>query len=651
MSVPHFSIPNFYSLNPSSMMNKEKNVWAITFLIACWWLAPNQTSAQQDSLTSTSLDAVVVTATKTPKSLSETGKVLTVIDEQQIQQSAGKDLSQLLNEQTGLFINGANSNPGKDKSVYLRGAKSEYTVILVDGIPLTDPSAIGGGAYDLRLIPLDQVQRIEILKGNQSTLYGSNAIAGVINIITKKEGDNKVGGSALLSYGSFNTMRATAQVSGGTTRLGYTIGASRLSTDGLSEAKEGANESFENDGFNQEAFYSTVTIKPSKKVQVEPYFRYSNFDGRYDGGPFVDDPGNRYTSTFRNVGATARYSFTRGTLHAQYGYDFTNRNFLDATFGTSRYKGRFHHSEVFFNYKISQRWELLSGINAQQWQMLDEAASKKDPDFSLVSPYASLMLNDWNGFSMEVGARFNRHSQSGNNVTYSINPSYLFAKKLKGFVNVATGFKAPSLQQLYGQFGPNPDLKPETSFNVEAGAQLFIPQRGDVRVVAFDRTIKQLIFYAFPQGYTNRNEQHDRGIDVEGTVNISKKLNARIFYSFVTGELTAANGDETENLYRIPRHSLGLFGQYTILPNWTMSLNYRWTGSRADLYFNPDTFLSERVTLEAFHLLDFYTEFSFANKKLKTFLDAKNLLNQNYFESYGYTTLPMNVQVGISVKL
>jgi vitamin B12 transporter len=102
-----------------------------------------------------------------------------VVTHEQIEKSYGKSLSQILTEQTGLLINGANSNPGKDKSVFLRGASNKYTLILLDGIPVNDPAGFGG-AVDLRLFPVDQIDHIEILKGSQSTLYGSDAIAGVL---------------------------------------------------------------------------------------------------------------------------------------------------------------------------------------------------------------------------------------------------------------------------------------------------------------------------------------------------------------------------------------------------------------------------------------------------------------------------------------
>src|SRR5215216_6445043 len=187
-----------------------RKIFAVAALILSSQLHAQTTAPQEDS--SKTLDNVVVTATKYPTKLSNTGKAISVITREQIEKSTGKDLAQVLNEQTGITVSGAFSNPGKDKSIFLRGATSYYTLILLDGIPLNDPSGTGG-TFDIRLIPLEQIERIEILKGSQSTLYGSNAIAGVINIISKKPTSPDLAGNGLLSYGSYNTFKGNANVS------------------------------------------------------------------------------------------------------------------------------------------------------------------------------------------------------------------------------------------------------------------------------------------------------------------------------------------------------------------------------------------------------------------------------------------------------
>jgi vitamin B12 transporter len=521
----------------------------------------------------------------------------------------------------------------------------------LDGIPLSDPSGIGGGAYDLRLIPIDQVERIEILKGNQSTLYGSNAIAGVINVITKKDGSKPIGGSGTLSYGTFNTLKTAANISGSTSKVSYLIGASRTSTDGISEAKDTLNSNFEEDGFTQQSFNMSLAYKPFEKFQILPYFRYSKFDGSYDGGSFLDSPENFYTSTFKNIGTSIRYQFDNGSIQALYGYDNTNRKFVDGDYGyTLDYKGRFHHGEAFFNYDLGKKIQLLAGTGWQHYKMLDEFSVEVNPAMSLISPYASLFIRNLSGFSLELGGRYNHHSTYGNNFTYSFNPSYLLKNNLKIFFNASSGFKAPSLQQLYGQFGANVDLKPERSESMEEGVQFFWRKNLDIRVVAFQRKIKDVIFYAFPDGYINLNEQRDKGFDVEVGYNFSKTLTAKAFYSFVDG-YSVSNGNETKNLYRIPKHTFGINTNVQVSRGWRVSFNYKFTGKRNDVFFNSSSFLNETVALTEYHLLDFYSEYFIQRLKSKIFIDIKNILNQDYYEVYGYSVMPTTVNAGLTISL
>lgn len=628
-------------------MKKEKKVWAMT-LIAFWWLAPNQTNAQQDSIKSFNLNEVVVTATKFPKSLSETGKVLTIIDEDQLSRNQGKDLSQVLNEQVGMVINGATSNPSKDKSVYLRGAGTQYTLILIDGVPVNDPSG-AGGAFDPRLLPVDQVERIEILKGSQSTLYGTDAIAGVINIITKQKGEGPIGGFGTLSYGSYNTFKGTGGISGSSKILDYNLSYTHYKSDGISEAKDetGAGN-FDKDGLNQNAYQFNMGIKPLRNLILKPFIRYSNFKGGYDAGSFADDPNSEYKSKLLNVGMNSQLSFSKGTLSVLYAHDKTDRSFMSSF--PLEYEGLFDHAETFVNYNLADHYQILGGASFQNFKMIDANSVIENPTSDIISPYVSFFIKNLAGFSAEVGARYVKHSVYGDNLTYSINPSYMLNTKVKLFGNYTTGFKAPTLSQLYGQFGANENLKPEKSGSLEGGVEFVsITKNFDIRGTYFSRKIEDVIIYT--TGYMNLDKLKDHGFEIEPSFR-TDKLTLRGFYSFVEGKVTTQTpqGDETKDndLLRRPKHSFGINVGYQLSKNLYASLNLKDFGKRKDIYFSLLDFTSSIVVLDAYQLLNVYLEYKVYGQRVKLFVDARNVLNQEYTEVYGYNTQRFNVTGGAS---
>ncbi len=379
-----------------------KRIFLTTIVLALIQIA----KAQTDSTFNT-LDEVVVTATKSPKKLSETGKVIKVITKEQIEQSGGKDLSQILNEQVGVTVNGATSNPGKDKSLFLLGATDKYTLILLDGIPLNEPAGVGG-SFDLRLLSLDNIERIEILQGSQSTLYGSNAVAGVINIISKKPASKQPQLNGLLTYGSYNTFKGNANISQKTKLLEYDLNYTYTTTDGISEAKDTTGKAnFDKDGFTQHAVQAIVGINVTDKLKLSPYLRYSHFKGGYDDDAFIDAP-DHYAASLVNTGLDGHYNYTTGSLHFNYGYDFTKRDYESQyAFQSS---GKFNNAEAFVNQNINKNVQMIAGLSYQSYTIKDTNKAN-----SIISPYVSFLFHTNDGLNVEVGGRFNHHNQYGDN--------------------------------------------------------------------------------------------------------------------------------------------------------------------------------------------------------------------------------------------
>lgn len=615
------------------------------FVVAALFFG-SQLKAQEDTI-SKNMNEVVITANKFPQKLSSTGKHLTVITREQILQSGGKDLAQVLNETAGVILNGATSNPGKDKSVFLQGATSSYTLILLDGVPLNDPTG-AGGTFDIRLLPLENVERIEILKGSQSTLYGSNAVAGVINIISKKSEAPKPQLNGLITYGSYNSFKSSANISQKIKWLEYNLNYVHNRTDGISEAKDTTgNSHFDKDGFTQNALQAIIGFNLSDHLKISPFYRFTKFKGGYDADAFIDAP-NHYTGSLQNTGLTGYYNYRNGSVQFNYGYDNTKRDYV-SQYGEFVTKGKFHSADVYTDPSLSKNVKLVAGINFQRYRI-----DASDTSNSIFSPYASLFLKNNHNWTVELGGRFNHHNKYGNNFTYSVNPSYLIHEHVKLFINLTSGFRAPSISELFGPFGSNPDLTPEKSSTQELGLQSSaFNNKLDYTLTGFNRIINDVIVY-MNSGYENRDQQHDYGAEAELNYTFNDRLQLKLTYDYVDGKITQKTGSKDTsffNLVRRPKNNLHAFLQYHF-NNFTASTSLQITGKRTDTYYDPITYMPMQVNLNSYALLNFYAAYSFCKNKLKVFVDAKNITNNtDYYEVYGYSVTGFNITGGIRFQL
>ena len=611
------------------------------------------------------LDEVVITATKFPLKTSATGKVLNVITQEELQKAGGRDITQLITEKTGVYINGFNSNIGKDKSVYVRGANPAFTLITIDGIPVYDASGIGGN-FDLRNMAIDNVERIEILKGSQSTLYGSDAIAGVINIITKKGGTKALGVNGLASYGSNNTFRGNMGVNGTKDKIDYSVNYSNTTTKGINET---ISVNGDRDGYNQNSIQANIGFKPTNKVYLQPFFRYTQVNGDIDQGAFTDEQDYTYKQKSTQLGIKSAVDLNKGKLNILYSHNIIDRVFIDDSiksrngfdaYSKGAYKGKEHYIEAFAGIDLNKTVKLTVGgdfraSNSDQlynsigfFGPFKTALGKDSLKQNQVGLYAAANIATQKGFNIEFGNRLNIHSEYGSNYVFNINPSYLINNKVKLFTNLSSGYRVPSLYQLYSEYG-NKQLKPEASLNTELGVQYFSKNNQfNARVVYYNRTIKDVMFFyfnstTFQAQYINQDKQKDNGLELEAAYTGVKNLSLKGFFNFVDGNIstkTGAGKDTTFfNLLRRPKTSFGLNIGYQVTKQLYVSTNIAAFGKREDAYFDNTTFTTKYVTLQNYALLNLYTQFSFNKNKVTVFVDVRNILDSGYIEVSGYNAL------------
>ena len=615
------------------------------------------------------LDSVIVTANKFPQKQSATGKVISLINKDQLILNNGKTISEVLNEQVGIQIGGAFGSLGTLMPVYTRGAASGRTLILIDGIPIYNPTQ--NNEFDLNLLNIQNIERVEILKGAQSTLYGSDAIAGIINFMSPKpQGSRQAFLNAQLSSGSFNTNKAGIEWGSNLGKFSFIVQNNFTNSSGFSYAKDTfTNKIFANNPFNGYNNNITLNYNISPTLTLKNYYRNSYYKNNIDAGAFVDE--KDFTSSNNNfvTGIYANLKINQSSLTFNYQYSENKilniNDSLDVPgftkFSSDRYYGKSEFLELYANIKISKSFRLLSGIdyrfnniNIQYFSLSafgPYASDLPDTSIGLGSLYSSLYwTHKSQKLNIELGGRINFHSQYGDNSTFTFNPSYNFDNHFRIFGSVSTGFRAPSLFQLYSSYG-NANLNPEKSFNTEIG----VSQSHNIlktRLVYFNRVIENGIDFDYVNfKYFNYNEQRVNGLEIENNIEITKNFNFLFNYTYLNikeyGQSRITTKDTTYSYgLKRPQHNLNVTLGYKFLPNLYGTLSAKYLSSRYDVggYKMPD------LLLDAYWLFNAHLQYTYSSKLL-IYLDCRNLTDTQFYETYGYQNSPMNVTLGLTLKL
>jgi vitamin B12 transporter len=620
----------------------------IAFFIIPFISIPNALFAQEKEVT---LEEVVVTATRVETPIEEIASSMTIISSKEIERKQKTTVLEALRGIPGLDVV-QTGGVGSHTSIFLRGANSEHTLVMIDGVEVNDPIS-PGRSYDFAHLTVDNIERIEVIRGPQSTLYGSDAIGGVINIITKKgEGRPKFFASA--EGGTFMTFRESTGVSGGNSWINYSLGLSRFDTNGISAANK-KDGNYERDGYENTSLSARLGFAPQENLDVDFILHYINAKTDLDnsGGVGGDDPNyvqNAKQFLFRpQVGLSLfdnRWMQRLGFSITEHNRDCKNKKDPQHPFEFAKgyYDGLLLKFDWQHNIQLHKTNGLTFGLEYEE----EEGKSKWEDQWGLsLFPkktantkgyYIQDQIKLWDRFFATFGVRIDDHSRFGTETTYRIAPAYLIKEtgtKMKG--TFGTGFKAPTLYQLFspplwGDPIGNKDLKPEKSKGWDFGIeQELLKNKVALGATYFRNDFKNLVQYESGQGYVNIAKAKTEGVELFASAKPIDDLTLRINYTYTDTE------DKTTGkpLIRRPKNKIGFDLNYHFLNNGNVNLGVIYVGKRDDLDFSISP--SRRVKLDQYTLVNLAVSYDIT-KNFQLFGRVENLLDKEYEEAKGFGT-------------
>lgn len=533
------------------------------------------------------------TPTRSETPIAEVGSSVTVITREQIERSGFTNVADVLRGVPGVDVVQQalpgldvvqQGGPGRLTTVFIRGANSQQTKVLLDGIPLNDPSN-ASRLFDFANLTTDNIERIEVLRGPQSTLYGSDAIGGVINIITARgEGPLTVRGSTM--GGSFGTTNGVANVSGGTDLYNYSFGMSFFNNDGFSAAaKQLGNH--EKDGYRNTTFSGRFGLTPFEAFEVDYIFRYIDANAEVDDFDFatglpVDNfyRHNLTESFFQRV--QLRSVLFDGMIEAKAGFNLTNYNRFDTDpgpFVPEQFKGQTRMFDAQVNTLVSENNTFTVGTDYQN----EDAMSTFDPMASqnLAGFYALDKFSFGDRWFATAGYRFDEQSVAGSAETYRFTNAidvWETGTTFRG--SIGTGFRAPALAENLFAFG-NRNLRPETSKGWDVGIEQALLD-GDVTFMAtyFRNDFRNLIVFDLDTFLLeNIGVALASGVEFSSLVHLTDTTSVVGTYTYTE----TRDRDTGEELLRRPKNkaSIGIV-QYFDNNRAALSMNVLIVGRRRD---------------------------------------------------------------------
>lgn len=596
-------------------------------------------------------DDVVVTASRVAQARESVIADVTVIDREKIEQSGQSSIVDLLQQQSGVEVS-SNGGLGKSASIRIRGANDNNTIILVDGLRVNSATL---GTTSIQHIPLSQVEKIEILRGPSSSLYGSEGIGGTIQIFTRQSsGEPRFNIS--VGTGSYNTQDLSAGVSGRVSDTSFSLQAGYIRSDGFSAAnnKDKSNYFSDDDGYKNKNISAKIAQHFGENHEVGITLFHTDADNQYDSS-FFDT--TTFTSKFQNFNYHENQQLTAASIYSR--NQFTSNWLSTLKIGVGIDDLEFYDPNS--TNTASVKSKIKTKQNQYSWQndivlpvgKLSLSAEKLEQEVSGTTDYTkkkrdiNSLLAGWvanfDKHDVQLNVRTDDNSQFGRNNTWYAGYGYQLSDNWKATIGHGTAFNAPTINQLYfpmdafGDVG-NPNLKPEESRNTEASIR-FNNSKRDIKLTAYHNKVTNLIDWQFnnttfltsPVNIANATL---KGLSLSGSEHFGNLT--------ISANLDVQNArDEATNEFlsrRAQRH--GQIGAYYKINKLSIGANVFAESRRDDSGFNDNK-------TAGYGILNLTAAYAL-NSEWSVKANVNNILNKDYELAYGYNTAGTNAFVGVT---
>lgn len=601
-------------------------------LVSLFCIALDASAQMPD--TEKSLPPVVVTSARVEQLQTDALPHTTVLSERDIRNSQAVDLPSLLKHEAGIQFT-QNGGYGSASGLFVRGAETRQTLVLLDGVPLTKQDATG--TVSIEHLMLDQIDHIEIVRGNVSSIYGSSAVGGVIQIFTKR-GNGPASVSVNAEAGSRGTTRLSAGVSGSSGGTRYSLSASDFRTDGFSALNPAQIKTAnpDKDGYRNTSVAGALSQELAKGHEVG--LRFSTTAGKFDFDSSFGAPTDVQTGK-TDVDTVTVFSQNRFTDNWSSRVSYSesrdkNANRYDTVFGLTNdsYQTKTRMLQWNNEFAVAAGWSANAGFE-RQWQGF--ASDNGFGDVFAVNRNANSLYAGVQGkigrHQLQFNLRRDDFDKLDSATTGYLGYGYNITENFKAIASVASGFSAPPLGYLYAPFFGNPNLKPEYARSAEIGFQ-YAASNTLLRATIFNtRTRDQLLYDPVTARFSNIAKARNQGLELSASGTwLATDLRA---------SLTLQNPRDDTNDQRVRRRAqiLASLSANKSFGGWQAGGDISYTGSRPDA----------TRQLGAYWVTNLNARYQLM-KGLFAFGRIENLFDRNYQTAYGYNQPPRGLFVGLN---